>query len=103
MLSLTDHQAASVAAVLPSLHGSWVLDRHVSYDGHLSVLLTPEEDSDEAPTYVIDRDGRGIHLRLLTAEAYQLLGTFSAIADLMPALRAAVSPENGAPEVTHAA
>ena len=103
MLSLTDHQASSIAAALPSLPGSWILDHHESYDGHLSVLLTAEGSGDDGPTYIVDRDGAGLHLRLLDAEAYGCLGTFTTIAELISALRAAMRPATGAAQVTHAA
>ena len=98
--SLTPLQAAQIEAALP---GGWMLDRHESYDGHLSLLIAPQAiDSasqapcgEEAPTYLVDRDARGLNLTVLCDETPDSLGTFATVADLIRALHGAAASLEG--------
>ena len=100
--SLTERQAAAITAVVLNGSADWVLDRHEGWDGHLMLLITPAEGSDDAPTYTVDRDAAGLHLRVLEHEIYRALGTFSALEDLVAALQRIVEPVSDRAEVIDA-
>jgi hypothetical protein len=90
--SLTQRQAASISAIVLNGSTDWVLDHHQTCDGHLMLLITPAKGGDDTPTYTVDRDAAGLHLRVLEHETYRALDTFSALHDLVAVLQQIVTP-----------
>jgi hypothetical protein len=64
----------------------WSLDRHESYDGDLSVMLTPPGDA--AATLVVSRDEDGFHLAASRGDEYQSLGSFGSVTSVVSAVSA---------------
>ena len=60
--SLTSAQTDQIVAGLSSLATSWIVARHESCDGQLSLLVS---HADRDATIIVDRDHAGIHVSLL--------------------------------------
>lgn len=58
--TLTPAQVSAVRSALPRLAGSWALDEQEGYDGELTLILTPEEQS--GFSFALWRSPAGFHL-----------------------------------------
>jgi hypothetical protein len=65
---------------------AWSFDRHESYDGDLTVMLTPPDEAE--PTLVVSRDEGGFHLAANRGDDYQDLGSFGSVTSVVSAMSA---------------
>ena len=77
--SLRERHVAAIAAAAETLPGDWSIERHEDYEGGLSVLLIPTGDDEAGETFVIYRDGAGIHLGASRWSVYREVGRFGSI------------------------
>jgi hypothetical protein len=88
--SLTPQAFDAVDEAIRELPGRWTLEQHDDYEGYLSVLISPEADSD-APTYLISGKLGQVELAQFQGEELHTLGRFdnieAAIAELVRALK----------------
>ncbi len=64
--------------------GIWSLDRHESYDGDLSVMVTPPQGEEKL---VVSHEKDGFHLDANRDDTYRKLGCFSTMDALVVAIR----------------
>ena len=64
----------------------WSFDRHESYDGDLTVMLTPADEAE--PVLVVSRDEEGFHLAASRGDEYQPLGSFGSVTSVVSAMSA---------------
>ena len=78
----------------------WSLDRHESYDGDLTVMLTPPGEAEA--TLVMSRDAGGFHLAVSQGDEFQDLGIFDSISSIVSTLSAPADDTNSSlvPETT---
>ena len=81
--SLTEAQAACIAAALSPLPPFWSLERHQSCDGHLSLLLGAGDDV----TLVVDRDIDGIQISRMQGDDLYPGERYDRVEDVIAALR----------------
>ena len=62
----------------------WSLDRHESYDGDLTIMLTPPGEAEA--TLVMSRDAGGFHLAASQGDELQDLGVFESISSIVSSL-----------------
>ena len=91
--SLSEAQADLLEAVLPSLAGSWCMERHKSCEGNLLLLLTPMGGDDTTASLIIDQDAAGLNLGVLRGDEPSLQSRYDTMEALIAALRRLVSLE----------
>lgn len=94
--SLAPQALDEVSDAVRDLPGRWALERHEDYDGYLSLLVSPEGDSD-MPTYLISGKIGAIELARFQGEELQALGLFNntqaTIAELVTVLNRPATAE----------
>jgi hypothetical protein len=76
--SLTPQVFKVVADAVGEVPGNWVIEQHDDYDGYLSILISPEGDSD-APSYVISGQVGQIELAQFQGDELRSRGCFGHI------------------------
>lgn len=84
---LSEAQVSVLEAALPSLAGSWSLERHESCEGVLSLLLMPADGDDKATHFTVDQDAPDLNLGLLRGDEFTPYGRYDSMEALIPALR----------------
>ena len=83
--SLTRRDANAVHATLRAAACSYTVHEHDDYDGYLSLLLTPAEDS--RPSYMVAGRTGAVDVAELQGDDMAALGTFPGIGAAMAVLR----------------
>jgi hypothetical protein len=83
--SLTRRDADAVRATLRAASCSYTVQEHDDYDGYLSVLLTPADDT--RPSYMVAGRTGAVDLAELHGDDMAALGTFPSIGSAMAVLR----------------
>lgn len=91
--SLSEAQVSAIEAALPSLAGTWSLERHESCEGSLSLLLMPADGDDGAAHFSVDQDAAGLNLGVLRGDALTPYGRYDSMEELLPTLRYLVGRE----------
>ena len=78
--SLTETQVARLEGALARLPGSWSLDRHEGYDGHLTLLVTAA--GDDSTSFSLHRTGQELHLSLWQGDEPTRSGTFLSVEEV---------------------
>ena len=91
--SLSEAQVGLLEAALPSLAGTWCLERHESCEGSLSLLLMPADGDDEAAHFTVDQDAAGLNLGVLHGDEFTSHGRYDSMEALIIALRHLASLE----------
>lgn len=91
--SLLDAQADLVEAVLPSLAGSWCMERHESCEGNLLLLLMPVGGDGATANLTVDQDAVGLNLGVLRGDEPCFQSRYDTMEALIPALRRLASLE----------
>ena len=82
--SLRDTDVAAFRQGFAETQDAWLLDRHESYDGDLTVMLTPPGEAEA--TLVVSRDKDGFHLAASQGDDYQDLGSFESVSSIVSVL-----------------
>ncbi len=82
--SLRETDVAAFRQGFAESQDAWSLDRHESYDGDLTVMLTPPGEAEA--TLVVSRDEDGFHLAASQGDDYQDLGSFESVSSIMSVL-----------------
>lgn len=72
----------------------WSFDRHESYDGDLTVIVTPPDEPEAI--LVVSRDEDGFHLAASRGDEYQNLGSFGSVTSVVSAMSAQTKKAEGA-------
>ena len=91
--SLSEAQADLLDAALPSLAGSWCVERHESCEGNLLLLLMPVGGDDATANLTVDQDAAGLNLGVLRGDEPSFQGRYDTMEALIPALRRLASLE----------
>ena len=91
--SLSEAQADLLEAALPSLAGSWCMERHESCEGNLLLLLMPVGGDDTTANFTVDQDAAGLNLGVLRGDEPSFQGRYDTMEALIPALRRLASLE----------
>lgn len=91
--SLSEAQADLLEAVLPSLAGSWCVERHESCEGNLLLLLMPVGGDDTTANLTVDQDAAGLNLGVLRGDEPSFQSRYDTMEALIPALRRLASLE----------
>ena len=89
--SLTRQAFDAVVTAVAELPGAWLAEPHYDYDGYLSILISPEDDSD-APSYLISGQAGQIELAQLQGDQLHTLGQFEHMEAMTPELVRALNP-----------
>lgn len=81
--SLREAHVRSLANDLSRLPGTWTLDRHESYDGDLTVMVTLHQGRENL---VVSHQRDGFHLGANREDSYRELGRFSTMDALVMAI-----------------
>ena len=89
--SLTTAQGDQIVAGLSSLVAAWIITRHESCDGQLSLLIT---QADQDTAIIVDRDSTGISVSLMNGDQIHTgQHRYRTISDTVAAIKAmAASP-----------
>lgn len=82
--SLRETDVAAFCQGFTESQDAWSLERHKSYDGDLTVMLTPPGEAEA--TLVVSRDEDGFHLAACQGDDYQDLGSFESMSSIMSVL-----------------
>ena len=96
MSSLSEAQADLLEAALPSLAGSWCMERHESCEGNLLSLLMPVGGDDATANFTVDQDAAGLNLGMLRGDELTFQSRYDTMEALIPALRHLTSLEGSA-------
>ena len=91
--SLSEAQADLLEAALPSLTGSWCVERHESCEGNLLLLLMPVGGDDTTANFTVDQDAAGLNLGVLRGDEPTFQSRHDTMEALIPALRRLASLE----------
>ena len=91
--SLSEAQADLLEAALPSLAGSWCVERHESCEGNLLLLLMPAGGDDTTTNFTIDQDAAGLNLGVLRGDEHSFQSRHDTMEALIPAMRHLASLE----------
>lgn len=91
--SLSEAQVDLIEAALPSLAGSWCVERHESCEGNLLLLLMPVGGDDTTASFTVDQDAAGLNLGVLRGDDPSSQGRYDTMEALIPALRRLASLE----------
>ena len=91
--SLSEAQADLLEAVLPSLAGSWCMERHESCEGNLLLLIMPVGGDDTTANLIVDQDAAGLNLGVLRGDEPFFQSRYDTMEALIPALRRLASLE----------
>ena len=94
--SLTRQDADAVRSTVRAAATGYTVQEHDDYDGYLSLLLTPPDDS--AASYVVAGRTGAVDIATLRDDDMAPLGTFPSIGAAMIVLRPALERQN-APQV----
>jgi hypothetical protein len=82
---LREADVAALTQAVAALDGSWSVERHEGYDGDLTVLIMPRDESRE--TFVVSRNADGVSLATNVGDDYRTIGIFASIGDVMQVVR----------------
>ena len=83
--SLTRRDANAVRATMRAAAASYTVQEHDDYDGYLSLLLTPADDT--RPSYMVGGRTGAVDIAELQGDDMAALGTFPSIGAAMALLR----------------
>ena len=91
--SLRETDVAAFQQGFAENQAAWSLDCHESYDGDLTVMLTPPGEAEA--TLVMSRDAGGFHLAASQGDEFQDLGIFKSISSIVSTLSGPADDTNG--------
>jgi hypothetical protein len=81
--SLTDIQASAIEQALQ--HG-WMVDRHVSFDECLALMISPVEPSGQDRVFYVDAELVGLSLSVMQSDTLEHRGCYGSIESLVAAI-----------------
>ena len=86
-LSLNSLTAIQAASIEQALEDGWSVDRHVTYDESLALLVSPLDPAVAETVFYVEAASVGLNLSIMRNDNLRFQGCYGSIAALLAAIR----------------